>query len=105
LVTTLPHCAAHAVVFSFHKKTPDFLENLIGCLSRLPSIRLVADVSVSVELAKIAGGISADVVTGPYDVIARVEVDTIDALGKLVVAEIQAVEGITRTLTCPIVRL
>jgi DNA-binding Lrp family transcriptional regulator len=61
--------------------------------------------SVSVELAKIAGGISADVVTGPYDVIARVEADTIDALGKLVVAQIQAVEGITRTLTCPIVRL
>jgi DNA-binding Lrp family transcriptional regulator len=61
--------------------------------------------SVRVELAKIAGGISADVVTGPYDVIARVEADTIDALGKLVVAQIQAVEGITRTLTCPIVRL
>lgn len=61
--------------------------------------------SVSVELAEIAGGISANVVTGPYDVIARVEADTIDALGKLVVAQIQAVEGITRTLTCPIVRL
>jgi DNA-binding Lrp family transcriptional regulator len=61
--------------------------------------------SVGVELGKIAGAISADVVTGPYDVIARVEADTIDALGKLVVARIQAVKGITRTLTCPIVRL
>ena len=61
--------------------------------------------SVSAELAKIAGAISAHVVAGPYDVIARVEADTIDALGKLVVARIQAVGGITRTLTCPIVRL
>jgi hypothetical protein len=34
-----------------------------------------------------------------------VEAGTIDALGTLVVARIQAVGGITRTLTCPIVRL
>ena len=61
--------------------------------------------SVGAELAKITGAISADVVTGPYDVIARVEADNIDALGKLVVVQIQAIEGITRTLTCPIVRL
>lgn len=60
---------------------------------------------VGAEIAKIEGAISADVVTGPYDVIVRVEADSIDALGKLVVARIQAVEGITRTLTCPIVRL
>ena len=61
--------------------------------------------SVGAELAKIAGAISAEVVTGPYDVIDRVEADNIDTLGKLVVARIQAIEGITRTLTCPIVRL
>jgi DNA-binding Lrp family transcriptional regulator len=61
--------------------------------------------SVGVELTEITGVISAHVVTGPYDVIARVEASAIDALGKLVVARIQAVGGITRTLTCPIVRL
>jgi DNA-binding Lrp family transcriptional regulator len=61
--------------------------------------------SVRAELAKLAGAISAHVVTGPYDVIARVEAGTIDALGKLVVGRIQAVGGITRTLTCPVVRL
>jgi DNA-binding Lrp family transcriptional regulator len=61
--------------------------------------------SVSSELVKLAGAISADVVTGPYDIIARVEAGTMDALGTLVVARIQAVGGITRTLTCPIVRL
>jgi len=48
---------------------------------------------------------SAYVVTGPYDVVARVEAASIDALGSLVVSKIQAVEGITRTLTCPVVQL
>ena len=48
---------------------------------------------------------AADVVTGPYDVVARVEAVSIDALGSLVVSEIQAVEGVARTLTCPVVRL
>ena len=48
---------------------------------------------------------SSDVVTGPYDVVARVEAASIDALGSLVVSKIQAVDGITRTLTCPVVRL
>jgi DNA-binding Lrp family transcriptional regulator len=53
-----------------------------------------------------AGGVvSADVVTGPYDVIAVVESASIDELGKLVVSNIQAIGGVTRTLTCPIVRL
>lgn len=44
-VVTLPHCAAHAVVFSFYKKTPDFLENLLGCLTRLGGVpdKLVVD--------------------------------------------------------------
>jgi hypothetical protein len=40
-------------------------------------------------------------VTGPYDVVARVEAASIDALGRLVVSKIQTVEGITRTLTEP----
>ena len=52
------------------------------------------------------GGVAeAEDVTGPYDVIVRAEAKTVDELGKLVVARIQAVEGITRTLTCPVVHL
>ena len=47
----------------------------------------------------------ADDVTGPYDVIARVEADSIDELGRLVVSQVQLIEGITRTLTCPVVNL
>jgi hypothetical protein len=38
-------------------------------------------------------------------VIVLAEARTVDELGKLVVARVQAVEGITRTLTCPVVRI
>jgi DNA-binding Lrp family transcriptional regulator len=43
--------------------------------------------------------------TGPYDVIVRAEARNIDALGQLVVSRIQAIYGVTRTLTCPVVHL
>lgn len=56
-------------------------------------------------VSAIQGVRSADTVAGPYDVIACVEAAKIDALGSLVVSKIQAVEGVTRTLTCPVVRL
>jgi DNA-binding Lrp family transcriptional regulator len=60
---------------------------------------------VAKEVAAIKGVQSAEDVTGPYDVIVRAEARNVDELGKLVVAKIQAVEGITRTLTCPVVHL
>ncbi len=53
----------------------------------------------------ISGVISADDVTGPYDVIAVAEADSVDDLGKMVVSRVQMIEGITRTLTCPVVHL
>ena len=60
----------------------------------------VADV-----ISKIPGVIQAEDVTGPYDVIVRAESSTVDELGRLVVAEVQRVAGITRPLTCPVVHL
>lgn len=60
---------------------------------------------VAAEIGRIHGLGTVDVLTGPYDVIVRVEAADIDALGKLVVTKIQSVEGVTRTLTCPVVRL
>ena len=60
---------------------------------------------VAKEVAAIKGVTSAEDVTGPYDVIVRAEADNVDDLGKLVVAQIQGVPGITRTLTCPIVHI
>ncbi len=53
----------------------------------------------------IGGVMSTEAVTGPYDVIVFVEADDVDALGQLVVTAIQPVEGIVRTLTCPVINL
>jgi len=61
--------------------------------------------AVAGEIAEIPGVISAEDVTGPYDVIVRAEADDVDKLGQLVVARVQGVGGITRTLTCPVVHL
>ena len=60
---------------------------------------------VAEQLRELAGVLSADDVTGPYDVIARAEVDTVDGLGRLVAGRVQMIAGITRTITCPIVHL
>jgi DNA-binding Lrp family transcriptional regulator len=58
---------------------------------------------VARQIAEIAGVMQAEDVTGPYDVIVRASAENVDELGKLVATQIQAVEGITRTLTCPVV--
>jgi DNA-binding Lrp family transcriptional regulator len=55
--------------------------------------------------AEIDGVQQAQPVTGPYDVIVRAEAQSIDDLGQLVVSRIQAINGVTRTLTCPVVHL
>ena len=60
---------------------------------------------VASEVRKIDGVLTADDVTGPYDVIVSAQADTVDELGKMVVSRVQLVEGITRTLTCPVVNL
>ena len=60
---------------------------------------------VATEIGAISGVTLAEDVTGPYDVIVRAEANSVDELGKLVVARVQGVKGITRTLTCPVVNL
>jgi DNA-binding Lrp family transcriptional regulator len=57
------------------------------------------------EIRRLGGIVEADDVTGPYDVIVKAQADTMDELGKMVVSQVQLVEGITRTLTCPVVNL
>jgi DNA-binding Lrp family transcriptional regulator len=61
--------------------------------------------NVAREIAQISGVTMAEDVTGPYDVIARVEASSVDELGQLVIARIQDVKGITRTLTCTVVHI
>jgi DNA-binding Lrp family transcriptional regulator len=60
---------------------------------------------VAAAIAQIPGVSQSEDVTGPYDVIVRVEGPSVDELGSLVVSQIQRVPGITRTLTCPVVRI
>jgi len=61
--------------------------------------------AVARAIIELEGVTTAEDVTGPYDVIVRAEARNVDELGKLVVAKVQGVDGITRTLTCPVVNL
>ena len=60
---------------------------------------------VAEQVAAICGVDLSEAVTGPYDVIARVEAPSMNDLGRMVVRDIQQIEGITRTITCPIVAI
>ncbi len=57
------------------------------------------------QVSTIGGVIAAEGVTGPYDVIARAEASTMNDLGRMVVRDIQQIEGVTRTITCPVVKI
>jgi DNA-binding Lrp family transcriptional regulator len=74
---------------------------------------LSAYVLVESELGKVAhvarairdldGVQVAEDLAGPYDVIVRIQAPGLDQLGRLVVSRIQAVDGVTRTLTCTVI--
>ena len=72
-------------------------------------VLIQAEVGKSAQVAKeiqgIDGIVSAENVTGPYDVIVRAEADSVDELGRMVVSEMQLIDGITRTTTCQVVHL
>jgi DNA-binding Lrp family transcriptional regulator len=61
--------------------------------------------AVARQVGAIDGVVRAEDVTGPYDVIARAEASSMDELGRLVVSHVQQIDGITRTITCPVVNL
>lgn len=61
--------------------------------------------SVARSVGAIPGVVTAEDVTGPYDVIVRVEAASVDELGRMVVSRVQLIKGITRTVTCPVVNL
>ena len=72
-------------------------------------ILIQTEVGKAAEVARNIAGVKgvtlAEDVTGPYDVIVRAEARNVDELGKLVVAKVQSIDGITRTLTCPVVHI
>jgi len=56
-------------------------------------------------IGKIQGVKMVNAVTGPYDAIAYIEATNFSAIGDLIVAKIQKIEGVSRTLTCVTVEL
>ena len=60
---------------------------------------------VASAIGAVEGVVRSEDVTGPYDVIVRAEAASVDALGQLVLAQVQAIPGITRTVTCPVVHM
>ena len=60
---------------------------------------------VAAALRDLPGVSETASLAGPYDVIARAQVRDIDELAKLVALRVQALDGVTRTMSCPVVHL
>ena len=60
---------------------------------------------VAAALRDLPGVLEAAILAGPYDVIARAQAREIDELAKLVTARVQTLDGVRRTMTCPVVHL
>jgi DNA-binding Lrp family transcriptional regulator len=58
---------------------------------------------VVAALRDLPGVSEAASLAGPYDVILRTEAGSIDELGRRVVSRIQVLDGVQRTVTCPII--
>ena len=56
------------------------------------------------SLSKLKGVISVDTVTGPYDIIAVLQEENLDAMGKLLTGKISSVAGISRMITCLVIK-
>jgi DNA-binding Lrp family transcriptional regulator len=59
---------------------------------------------VAQALSDLDGVQMAEDLAGPYDVIATIQAPSLDQLGRLVVSRIQVVDGVTRTLSCMVLR-
>ena len=76
------------------------IEAYVLIQTRVEKLGLVAS-----KVSRIGGVDTAAVIAGPYDLIVRVAAEDVDLLGRLVVSKIQAIDGVHRTLTCPILHL
>jgi DNA-binding Lrp family transcriptional regulator len=65
------------------------------------------DIAKGVTKVKLSDAkvVSVDAVTGPFDVIALLESDDLDKLGRAITDAIQQVDGVQRTTTCLVVKL
>jgi DNA-binding Lrp family transcriptional regulator len=58
---------------------------------------------VVAKIQQIKGIKSADSVTGPYDVVAVIEADSITEIGDIITAKLHTIDGVYRTVTCLVV--
>jgi DNA-binding Lrp family transcriptional regulator len=61
--------------------------------------------TVAAALRDVPGVSEMASAAGPYDVIARAQAPGINELGKLAASPVQALNGVRRALTCPVVHL
>jgi DNA-binding Lrp family transcriptional regulator len=61
--------------------------------------------TVAAALRDLPGVSETASLAGPYDVIARAQARNIDELAKLVTSQVQALDGVSRTMSCPVVHL
>ena len=61
--------------------------------------------TVAAALRDLPGVSETASLAGPYDVIARAQAPNIDELAKLVTSRVQALDGVSRTMSCPVVHL
>ncbi len=58
---------------------------------------------VMAEISGAAGISEVYTVTGPYDIIAVIEKETLSDIGDLVTTDIHGIKGVARTVTCLVV--
>ena len=58
---------------------------------------------VAAALRELPGVSETASLAGPYDVIARARARNIDELAELVTSQVQALDGVSRTMSCPVV--
>ena len=57
------------------------------------------------KIKAVEGVKKAECVAGPYDIIARIEVDSLEKLTKAVFGDIRSISGVTNTTTLIVVEL
>ncbi len=57
------------------------------------------------KLKAIEGVKKAEAVAGPYDIVARIEVDSLEKLTKAIFGDIRSIPGVTNTTTLIVVEL
>jgi DNA-binding Lrp family transcriptional regulator len=75
-------------------------------MAEIAYVLIQTEAGKSAEVAQLVRSIdgvdTSDDVTGPYDVVVRIEAPSIDDVGRIVMRHIHLVEGITRTVTCSV---